>query len=233
MATQHPNAYRKAHAGFGEGHPETRSGSPPAGAGCPLSKILSKNPDNQLDYENHNEVVNYSMDGTECRTRKLQSHYKEALGVAGGTLAIVAGIAAWIRTSDQSTDRPPTEKGRQLVEDTATAAGRDLPDRLSRMEAQVPPILVDVGILRASEDQRNLRLAQALDGIAALVTGLKHEMNRGDLEARVSAATSLVRALQVGVTLAKLSTPDAQDRSQAELREAERQLHDLMSQRQT
>jgi hypothetical protein len=168
---------------------------------------------------------------------------KLALQIAGGILTIIAGFSAWIYTQfiaknvnrvEQRLERLSADHTNRIAAlelERAQRAGTDLPDRLSRLEVQVSSVDKEVAVLKASEAERNTRLAQGLAELERLEEQLRGDINIGDLESRISSAQALVRTLQVAVTLAKLQPSEAQERAQAELRLAEATLLELMKQR--
>jgi hypothetical protein len=150
--------------------------------------------------------------------------------ILGGGLLLAAAFAAWIYVQFIKPLLDDLKnKTDELGVTAATAIGRDIPVRIDRLELKVPSIETDVAVLKASEEQRNIRLAQGLSEIADLVKILRNDVNRGDLDSRIASANALVRALQIAVTLAKISSADALERAQSELREAELQLQALLT----
>lgn len=158
---------------------------------------------------------------------------KVGLELIGGGVAVAAAFAAWIYAQFI---RPVTDELRKRVRvvetSTATQAGKELPDRIAKLEERVPTIDKDVAVLLASEQTRNQQLQQTLQALGALIAQLKEDINQGDLDSRISSAQALVKSLQVALTLARIQGVEASERAQVELREAENQLHELLANRQ-
>jgi hypothetical protein len=170
---------------------------------------------------------------------------KLALSIAGSMLLLAAGFCSWVYAQfiaknigriERKFDSQIGELRKRLgtIEvRNAEKDGQDLPERINKIEDQVPQIDKDVAVLKSSEGERNTRLAQGLAELERLVEQLREDINKGDLESRISSAQALVRSLQVAATLAKLQSSDAQERAQHELRAAEATLIDLMRQRES
>jgi DNA repair exonuclease SbcCD ATPase subunit len=144
-----------------------------------------------------------------------------ALVFLGGALLLTVALAAWIHAQFL---KPPVEDLQKRLRDfelaTAAQAGKDLPERVSKLEDRNRQLELDVNTLKTSETQRSVQLTRGLEELAELVDQLKEDMRRGDIDSRVDSAEALVSSIRVAVTLAKLQSQEARDRANEQLNEA-------------
>jgi len=153
---------------------------------------------------------------------------KLALVFLGGAILLAGAIVTWIYAQFL---KPPVDDLQKRLREyelaNAMQSGKDLPDRLQRVEERVRQLELEVAYLKTSESQRQLQQTRALEELTALIEKLKEDMRRGDIDSRVDSAEALVSSLRVAVTLANLQSQEARDQKNAELREAEAALAKL------